>query len=233
MTIWNLHGTGIQLLLIHSHLHALYFDLSFICSNIRSFFRCFTHSLSLSVSLTRTFYLTLSFSYCHSHTHARSLSLSLSLLAAIKQLCCHSCALLALTRSFVRSISFTLTLDLARSLVSLLNVRISCQIIYLVFFVLFFVYSVCLYSYNNHFPNDYTLNSSNFLHFFTNNNWIVAPNFLSAHFFVIEFAIVFVAVPMHSAKQSSTTALETWKRSSSRQQKVQVRTKYFYQVLRI
>lgn len=100
-----------------------------------------------------------------------------------------------------RAVTFILSLahDLTHSLVSPLDVRISCQIIYLVFCV-FSLYSVCLYSYNNHFPNDYTLNSSNFLHFFTNNNWIVAPNFLSAHFFVIEFAIVFVTVSMHGAK---------------------------------
>lgn len=67
-------------------------------------------------------------------------------------------------------------------------------------FLRVFLYSVCLYSYNNHFPNDYTLNSSNFLHFFTNNNWIVAPNFLSAHFFIIKFAIVLVTVSMHGAE---------------------------------
>lgn len=186
------------------HLHTFYFDLPLICSNIRSlnlfhsffftYIRKHTHSFSLLFALAFSFSLTL--------------SLPFFLLAIIKQLCCPSCALI-LTCTFIRFLSFTPSLGLARSLVSLLNVRISCQIIYLVFFVLFFVYSVCLYSYNNHFPNDYTLNSSNFLHFFTNNNWIVAPNFLSAHFFVIEFAIVFIAVSMHSAKQSSTTALET------------------------
>lgn len=107
--------------------------------------------------------------------------------------------LLPFLRAHSQSFSRSLALNLTRSLVSPLDVRISCQIIYLVFCV-FSLYSVCLYSYNNHFPNDYTLNSSNFLHFFTNNNWIVAPNFLSAHFFIIKFAIVLVTVSMHGAE---------------------------------
>lgn len=161
MTIWNLHGTGIQLRIIRSRAHILICNLSFICSDIRYFsFSFFSFYLfPLGIQLQNNFTLVL--------TRTRTSILSLA----------H---------------------DLTRLLVSPLDVRISCQIIYLVFCV--FLYSVCLYSYNNHFPNDYTLNSSNFLHFFTNNNWIVAPNFLSAHFFVIEFAIVLVTVSMHGAE---------------------------------
>lgn len=87
---------------------------------------------------------------------------------------------------------------------------ISCQIIYLVFFSVFLFYILfCLYSYITIFPTIYALNSSNFLHFFTNNNWIVAPNLLSAHFSIIELAIVLVTVSMHRAEQSPTTAFES------------------------
>lgn len=77
------------------------------------------------------------------------------------------------------------------------------------FSVFLFYILLCLYSYITIFPTIYALNSSNFLHFFTNNNWIVAPNFLSAHFSVIELAIVLVTVSMHRAEQSSTTAFES------------------------
>jgi len=161
MTIWNLHGTGIQLRIIHSRAHILICNLSFICYVwYSSLFFIFPFLPFLGIQLQNNFTVVL----------ARSLTFILSL-----------------------------ALNLTRSLVSPLDVRISCQIIYLVFCV-FFLYSVCLYSYNNHFPNDYTLNSSNFLHFFTNNNWIVAPNFLSAHFFIIKFAFVLVTVSMHGAE---------------------------------
>lgn len=77
------------------------------------------------------------------------------------------------------------------------------------FSVFLFYILLCLYSYITIFPTIYALNSSNFLHFFTNNNWIVAPNFLSAHFSVIELAIVLVTVSMHRAEQSSTTAFKS------------------------
>jgi len=175
MTIWNLHGTNIQLWVIHSiHIHSILSSLAFICFNILSIFP-FNLSLSQIHTHTHTF-------LAHSHLHIHSIAYSQSYTLA----------------RFTPQRANQLPDNLSHFLRAF-----------------FFVYSVCLYSYNNHFPNDYTLNSSNFLHFFTNNNWIVAPNFLSAHFFVIEFAIVFVTVSMHSAKQSSTTALKTWKYSSS------------------
>lgn len=164
MTIWNLHGTGIQLRIIHStRTH----------SNLQSFVYLFC------LIFVSFLHFSLSTFPRHSTT---------------KQFYCrfYSCAL-----THIHSLSLTHDLTLARFIPRRANQLP--DIIYLVF-CMFFLYSVCLYSYNNHFPNDYTLNSSNFLHFFTNNNWIVAPNFLSAHFFVIEFAIVLVTVSMHGAE---------------------------------
>lgn len=159
MTIWNLHGTGIQLRIIHSRAHILICNLSFICSVWYSFpfFFIFLFLPFLDIQLQNNI------TVAHLHSFFRSLTI-----------------LHALARFTPRRAN-QLPDNLSR-------------------FLRVFLYSVCLYSYNNHFPNDYTLNSSNFLHFFTNNNWIVAPNFLSAHFFVIEFAIVLVTVSMHGAE---------------------------------
>lgn len=159
MTIWNLHGTGIQLRINHSRAHILICNLSFICSVWYSFL-FFIFLPYLDIQLQNNFTVALVRSLIHSLARSRSYTLA----------------------RFTPRRANQLPDNLSR------------------FLRVFFLYSVCLYSYNNHFPNDYTLNSSNFLHFFTNNNWIVAPNFLSAHFFVIEFAIVLVTVSMHGAE---------------------------------
>lgn len=154
-------------------------------------------------SFTRTHSNLQSFVYLLCLIFVSFLHFSLSTLSwhsATKQFYCRSCALIHI-HSLARSQSYTLARFTPRRANQLPD--------NLSRFLRVFLYSVCLYSYNNHFPNDYTLNSSNFLHFFTNNNWIVAPNFLSAHFFIIKFAIVLVTVSMHGAEKSSTTALKS------------------------
>lgn len=132
-----------------------------LASNCESFTLIYTHSsltsrlfLLTNIPFFLQYFISLflvhscSNLFSHSFSHSRSLARSLSLLAAIKQLCCPPCILFTLTCSFIRSLFLSLCSSRARSLVSLFNVRISCQIIYLVFFVLFlyilFVYIVII-----------------------------------------------------------------------------------------
>lgn len=105
------------------------------------------------------------------------------------------------SRSFIHSLFLTCLCLLCSSMCNQLPDNLS-RFLRVFFNILF----IQLY---NHFPNDYTLNSSNFLHFFTNNNWIVAPYLLSAHFSVIKLAVMFVTVPVHRAEESTTSTLKT------------------------
>lgn len=54
---------------------------------------------------------------------------------------------------------------------------------------------------------------SYFLDLLSDHYGIVASNFLRAHFPVVKRTVVFITVPMHRAKQTSTTAFKTCKKN--------------------